>query len=480
MSEVHDSVVERSEQRLGATLKEKWRLDAVLGVGGMATVYSATHRNGKHVAVKILHTELSLDAEIRQRFLREGYAANKVEHPGAVSVLDDDVAEDGTVFLVMDLLKGESLSERVERCGGTLEAGEALVIGEQLLDVLAAAHERGIVHRDIKPDNIFITREGAVKILDFGIARLREMGRPSGSTQTGLAMGTPAFMPPEQARGRWDQVGPHSDVWAAGATLFYVITGRPVHVAETTNELLLAAMTVPPPKLETVVPGLPQAVYDVVDRALAYEPNERWADARAMQGAIVAGYEALRGAPILTAPRVAAPSRLSAPSTPTVSAPKPLPQLTTARGVTGMATTALAAPPRTSWRSTVIAFLLALTLGGVVYAWVTGRTPREVAIAAQTWVREKTKGAVDVTAGTGAPAGTSSADPGAASAVPVEPPPSTSASPPLASASASAPPAVPGARPPLPAKTATAIAKQPPPPRPPPAKPVPVKRTKGH
>ncbi len=227
---------------------------------------------------------------MRTRFLREGYVANKVEHPGTVTILDDQVCEDGSVFLVMELLEGETLEDRRERAG-SLPAHEVLSLADRLLDVLAAAHDKGIVHRDIKPENIFLTRDGAVKVLDFGIARMREMQATRLTLTSAGAIGTPAFMPPEQARGRWDDVGPRSDIWAVGATLFTLVAGRLVHEAETINELMLAAMTKPAPPLASVVPGVPPPLAGLIDRALAYDANLRWADARSMQTAARAAYQ---------------------------------------------------------------------------------------------------------------------------------------------------------------------------------------------
>lgn len=152
----------------------KWTLRRLVGVGGMAAVYEAEHRNGKRVAVKVLHAELSIAGEVLSRFLREGYAANRVGHPGAVSVLDDGVAEDGAAFLVMDLLEGETLEVRRTRSRGGLPVAEVLRIADAVLDILAAAHTRGIVHRDVKPENIFVTSAGEVRLLDFGIARVHD------------------------------------------------------------------------------------------------------------------------------------------------------------------------------------------------------------------------------------------------------------------------------------------------------------------
>ena len=229
---------------------------------------------------------------MRTRFLREGYVANKVEHPGTVAILDDDVNEDGSVFLVMELLEGETLEDRRERCG-SLPVHEVLSLADRLLDVLAVAHEKGVVHRDIKPENIFLTREGTVKVLDFGIARIRELQASRLTLTSAGAIGTPAFMPPEQARGRWDEVGPQSDIWAVGATMYTLLAGQLVHHAETVNELMLAAMTKPAPPIASIVPNIPQPVAALIDRALAYDSKARWPNARVMQNALRAAYQSL-------------------------------------------------------------------------------------------------------------------------------------------------------------------------------------------
>src|SRR6185437_13249004 len=147
----------RARARLGTVLRQKYRLDRLLGIGGMATVYSATHlRNTNRVAVKILHRDLSGDEGLRARFLREGYMANSVDHRGTVRVLDDDADEDGSVFLVMELLDGETLEARWERNGRRLAVREVIHLMTEVLDVLATAHARGIVHRDVKPENLFL------------------------------------------------------------------------------------------------------------------------------------------------------------------------------------------------------------------------------------------------------------------------------------------------------------------------------------
>src|SRR5512140_697173 len=168
-----DDDLERAALAPGTVIKGRWRIDGVLGVGGMASVYAATHRNGNRVAIKVLHREMSLDGAIRKRFLREGYASNAINHPGVVRVHDDDVTEDGAVFFTMDLLEGESLEGRAKRLKYTFNATEILTTMHAVLDILAAAHEKGIVHRDIKPANIFLASDGTVKLLDFGVAQIR-------------------------------------------------------------------------------------------------------------------------------------------------------------------------------------------------------------------------------------------------------------------------------------------------------------------
>jgi serine/threonine-protein kinase len=316
-----DEQTRRARARVGQTVRGRWRLDALLGMGGMAAVYAATHRNGKRVAVKMLHAELSASPEVKQRFIDEGYAANRVGHPAAVSVLDDDIAEDGAVFLVMDLLEGETLESRIRR-NGRIEPDELLLIIDVLLDVLAAAHDKGIVHRDVKPDNIFITDEGKVKLLDFGIARMVEPGRPR-TTQSGATMGTPAFMPPEQARGRWEQLDGRTDIWAVGATMFVALTGRQVHQGETVNEELLAAMTQPAPSVRELAPLLPTPLIDLVNRALAFDQDQRWSDAREMRAAARTVLAFVEDAPIS-----ASDSRSLSPTVPPVDSAPPLTLLT--------------------------------------------------------------------------------------------------------------------------------------------------------
>jgi eukaryotic-like serine/threonine-protein kinase len=290
--ETPDTPSEIARTRVGALVKGKWRLDKLIGVGGMAAVYAATHRNGNRVAVKILHPQLSVHAPLRERFVREGYAANAVRHEGVVRVLDDDVAEDGSVFLVMELLEGESLNERWIHAGKNLPSEEVLRITDHLLDILAAAHDRGIVHRDVTPGNVFMTTGGALKVLDFGIARYED-GSGRTATQTGMVFGTPGFMAPEQARGQVDLIDAKTDLWAVGAMMFALISGRLVHQGATLNERMLAAMTQPAPPIATIFPTVDAGVAMIVDKALASDKADRWPDCRAMQRAVREAHHAI-------------------------------------------------------------------------------------------------------------------------------------------------------------------------------------------
>lgn len=281
-----DPVVLKALARRGEVLRSKWRIDSLIGVGGMASVFAATHRNGNRVAIKMLHPHLSADTVVRDRFLREGYVANAVGHVGSVRVLDDDTTDDGAVFLVMELLDGQTLGAMWEAAGRRLDVAHVLWSTDGLLDVLAAAHEKGIVHRDVKPENVFVTVDGVVKVLDFGIARLRDFSSAATATRAGSMLGTPAFMPPEQALGRMDDVDGRSDLWAVGATMFSLLTGRLVHLGETANELLVAAATRQAPQILLVMPELPLDLAMIIDAALAYDKANRWPDARSMQEAL--------------------------------------------------------------------------------------------------------------------------------------------------------------------------------------------------
>ncbi|WP_394830849.1 serine/threonine protein kinase [Pendulispora rubella] len=286
------SAPERALARIGHLVQGKYRVRRLLGIGGSSAVYAAAHRNGHEVAIKFLLPHLVGEEDAYRLFRREAYVANRVGHPGTVPVLDDDLDEQGVPFLIMPLLEGETLRSRLQRVGGRMPLAEACVLMADALDVLASAHAKGIVHRDIKPENLFLTREGVVRVMDFGIAR-RGDTNPT-FTLAGRIVGTPAFMPPEQAVGE-KTGGPHSDCWAAGATLFLLLSGETVHRAPSTGSLLVAAATRHARPLASVVEDIPPAVASVVDRALAFDPANRWASAHEMREALLAALESVSG-----------------------------------------------------------------------------------------------------------------------------------------------------------------------------------------
>ncbi|MEO7092111.1 MAG: protein kinase [Polyangiales bacterium] len=283
---------ELAEKRVGRTLKGKWTLDEIIGLGGMAAVYGATHRNGARVAIKVLHATLCSSPELSKRFVREGYLGNKVDHPGVVRVLDDDVDDtDGAAFLVMDRVDGQSLCDHVG--DRLLDELDALDVAEQVLDILVAAHDKGVVHRDLKPDNLVVDENGAIRLLDFGIARLLE-DDGAVHTKTGITFGTPGYMAPEQALGQKDRISAKTDLYAVGATLFMLLTGEFVQLADSPQELLVRIATRPARQLADALPGVSADLASIVDRATRLDPEDRWPCAQVMLDE-VRRVQALRG-----------------------------------------------------------------------------------------------------------------------------------------------------------------------------------------
>ncbi len=280
-----------AQARVGETLNGKWHVEQLIDVGGMGAVYEVTHRNGRRAAIKVLHARFAQDMEIRTRFLREGYVANKIDHPGAVAILDDDIARDGSPFLVMELLDGEPLSASLARAGGTLPVADALAVAGQVLEILAAAHANGVVHRDIKPANVFLTRTGHAKLLDFGLARVRGGTSTLAPTAMGVVMGTAGYMAPEQAGGQSDRIDARTDLFAVGAVLFRALAGRRVHEKKFAIDMTIAAMRDPAPSLTEFVPSARPKLVLAVDRALAFDKESRWGSAAEMFAAVRAAYD---------------------------------------------------------------------------------------------------------------------------------------------------------------------------------------------
>jgi serine/threonine protein kinase len=278
------SMEELARERIGRLLKGKWRLDALLGFGGMAAVYSATHRNGAPAAIKMLHPTVAASRVLRARFVQEGYLANRVKHPAIVRVLDDDLDDvDNVPFLVMERVEAVTLTARAEK--SLLIDAELLDLADQVLDVLSAAHGEGIIHRDLKPDNILIDEAGKVRLLDFGMARVldTEEEEPPSFVKVRTTCGTLGFMAPEQARGDSRAVSERTDLYALGATLFCVATSELVHPCMSAEMQLVLTATERGRSLAEVASHLPRPLIALVDRALELDPADRWPSARAMQ-----------------------------------------------------------------------------------------------------------------------------------------------------------------------------------------------------
>jgi serine/threonine protein kinase len=269
-----------------------YRAVSLLGEGGMGSVYLAEHPEiGRKVAVKVLRTEFSRDAQLLGRFLNEARAANAIRHPNIIEILDSGTTEQGVSYLVMELLEGESLASRLRRLG-SLSLQNALEFSYQTASAVGAAHRKGIVHRDLKPDNLFVVPDEndpareRIKVLDFGIAKLQvhAMG-DSVKTRTGTLMGTPVYMSPEQAMGT-KEVDHRSDVYSLGVIVFEMICGKPPFYSEGFGELVHLHMNVPPPSPRSFVPSLPGAVEALIFKMLAKRPDDRFQSMQAVQEAI--------------------------------------------------------------------------------------------------------------------------------------------------------------------------------------------------
>jgi serine/threonine protein kinase len=302
-SSYEGSHLDPAGRRIGSSLDGKWKLDALLGVGGMAAVYAATHRNGARAAIKLFPFSVTTSAEFAERILREGYLANRIGHPAVVRVLDDHLdREREYAYLVMELLEGETARQRVERTGpmSPIEAARYMI---ELTECLAVAHERGVVHRDIKPENLFLTEEGKLKVLDFGVARALD-GTSSSVTRTGALLGTPAYLSPEQARGRPSEVSARSDLYSAGATLLFLVAGEFLHEGESAQEIMVRAAWTPAKQIRERNLGLPEAIANVIDSACAFEQSDRFQTAREMRAALESALMDLANDPTASEPVV--------------------------------------------------------------------------------------------------------------------------------------------------------------------------------
>ncbi|MCC6877441.1 MAG: protein kinase [Sandaracinaceae bacterium] len=304
------------EERVGTTIGGKYRIDRILASGGMGTVFAGVHEwTHRGVALKVLNYEHAREPEVVRRFLQEARAAAQLKHANVVDVLDMGQEPDGTVYLVLELLEGETLKACMKR--GPLAPSQLVTLLAPVMHALAAAHAKGVVHRDLKPDNIFLALDEAgrlvPKLLDFGIAKVGS--GESSSTRTGTMVGTPHFMSPEQVRGERD-VGPAADVWSMGVVIYACLAGRLPFDADSAAAVLAKVITERPVPLLAVRPDLPPELGALVDRALQARPSDRFANMSEM----LAAFEASRAsapssrldAHDASDPHDAAPSELEA------------------------------------------------------------------------------------------------------------------------------------------------------------------------
>jgi len=298
----HDS--DSDDPLIGTLVSDRYRVLRKLGEGGMGRVYEAQHEGiGKKVALKCLNAEYATHPVVVERFKREARAATAVGNEHIVDVTDLGDLPDGSPFIVMEHLEGRELAALIDQ--GPLTLGRAVRILDQVCGALAAAHAKGIVHRDLKPENIFLISRGGnadfVKVLDFGISKMREPEETAPSlTRTGMAMGTPQYMSPEQAQGKLS-TDHRTDVYALGVILYRMLTGKVPFSAESFPMLIVAIVTQDAPSVLLLRPELPSAMDGIVRRALARDVDERFQSVTELALAL-APFRHVEDAPRIAAP----------------------------------------------------------------------------------------------------------------------------------------------------------------------------------
>ena len=275
---------------LGAVLGQRWRLVRHIGSGGLGLVFEAESLQGEgRCAIKLLRREFCDEQEIVERFLTEALAGARIDHPGVTKVYEAARAEDGTPYLVVELLQGRPLSARMNR--GRVPVEQAAPIAHSILDALGAAHAAGVVHRDLKPDNVFLAQDASgtivVKLLDFGLSRVMDAaGGMQRKTRTGMLLGTPGYMSPEQVRNSKD-ADERSDLWSVGIIFYEMLTATPAFQAENEFARITQVLTNDPAPIEQVAPQYAHWG-PFFQRALAREPADRFQSAQEMAAALLA------------------------------------------------------------------------------------------------------------------------------------------------------------------------------------------------
>ena len=380
---------------VGAVLGETYRIQALIGRGGMGAVWAAEHLRlpGKHVAVKVLLDATAGGDEMLQRFRREAEIASRLGHPNIVEVLDFNTLPTGQPYIVLEYLVGETLASRLTK--GRIPLDETMAIARQVGSALQAAHRAGVVHRDLKPDNVFLCTPEEdvptrVKVLDFGISKIR--GSKSLRTQDAILMGTPQYMSPEQATGKNTELDGRTDVFALGAMVYEMLGGQPAFAGGSLAEVVYRVVHGQPTPLVELAPALPPNVLAAVDRALQKDPAARPPDVgqfileltgrplHSFHTGQPVGLEATR----LT-PQAASASAMDATHTPRPGGASTSPWSASARQSFEAAarSSALTAPPpptpRPAW-PIVLASGIALMAGAIALGqWLSGRQPQRTA-----------------------------------------------------------------------------------------------------
>ena len=293
-----------------------YRLLHKIGEGGMGTIWVGEHTLlGKRAAIKILQLKLAANESIVQRFFNEAKIIAAIADPGIVQIFDFGVHQDGSPYIVMELLEGEPLDARLQRLG-RLPPGDAARFVRQVAMSLAAAHDKGVIHRDLKPENLFAARDPAmpggerVKVLDFGIAKLSGgSGSSKHKTKTGAVIGTPAYMSPEQCRAIGN-IDHRSDIYSLGAVLFCLVAGRPPFEGEGAGDAIIAHVRDQPPVPSSIEPAIPMALDSVILRCLEKDPARRYPSMSELARALEVLEPSMRGA----APAASWPSTHGAPA----------------------------------------------------------------------------------------------------------------------------------------------------------------------
>ncbi|MBZ0119069.1 MAG: serine/threonine protein kinase, partial [Sandaracinaceae bacterium] len=286
----------------GSVVAGKYRIESLLGEGGMGSVFLATNQVlHKRVALKLMSRRFVEVPEAGERFLREGIAAARVSHASIVQVFDAGVHE-GLPWMAMELLEGETLSQRLAR--GPLSLDETLVLARGVLSALFEVHSVGIVHRDLKPENIFLARAAGggwvPKILDFGVAKDTSDNQLSKLTATGAVVGTAFYLSPEQAKCMPD-IDARTDLYAMGVVLFEALSGQYPYEAQTVTQLVAKMFTESPRRLLDVAPHVPPPISDVVATCLASDRDKRFQSARALLSALEAAISSASADPKMRA-----------------------------------------------------------------------------------------------------------------------------------------------------------------------------------